>query len=98
MRKYWGGYSPKVYDGAFIEIMRHDWNKILRGACVVADCHFERASALLPDVSFVTPVPAPRGVKRLTVLTAEQEKWNCKVHKVRRHIELPFAIIKDTRK
>ncbi len=41
VRKWWGGYSPKVYDGDFLMINRSWFEKRLKGAGVVADQHFE---------------------------------------------------------
>ena len=81
--RFWGGYSPKVYDGQFLTITQNELNEDLRGATVIADTHFELGPHILPNVCFCTPYAAPRGkpplnMKGERVLTSEQEKWNRK--------------------
>lgn len=37
VRKLWGGYSPKIYDGTFLELEKEWFEKELNGAVVVGD-------------------------------------------------------------
>ena len=39
--KMWGGYSPKVFDGNFLELFWDFFEEDLKGAGIVADNHFE---------------------------------------------------------
>lgn len=41
IKKMWGGYSPKVYDGHFLQLTRKWFEKRLKGSGVIADQHFE---------------------------------------------------------
>ena len=54
---FWGGYSPKVYDGQFLAITRNELNEDSCGATVIADTHFE----LGPNVCFYMSYAAPCG-------------------------------------
>jgi len=53
IRKMWGGYSPKVYDGEFLKINQEWFENNLRGAGIIADQHFE-AGKKLKGVKFFT--------------------------------------------
>lgn len=61
VRKLWGGDSPKVYDGHFVEERTRWFEKKLKGTTVVADQHFEWAKKNLKHVCFHTPISAPKG-------------------------------------
>jgi hypothetical protein len=37
----WGGYSPKVYDGDFVELFAEWFEENLSSAGVISDQHFE---------------------------------------------------------
>ena len=99
VRSIWGGYSPKVYDGDFLELNKKWLEKKLEGATVVADTHFEWGSKHLEHVDFKTPIPQPRGRRKLTSdrvkipkkLTHEQEKYNTHVYSAQSRVENPFG-------
>jgi hypothetical protein len=40
IRKLWGGYSPKIHDGNWLEIHKEWFEENLVGGVVVADNHF----------------------------------------------------------
>src|SRR4051812_1720583 len=56
---FWGGYSPKVYDGQFLTITQNELNEDLHGATVIADTHFELSPHILPNVCFYMLHAAP---------------------------------------
>jgi hypothetical protein len=41
IRKVWGGYSSKIYDGSLLELNREWFKENLANAGVIADQHFE---------------------------------------------------------
>ena len=101
IRKIWGGYSPKVYDGHFLEIHREWIEANLAGGVVVGDCHFSAGRNMFKNVSFLTPHAKkriPRNVdgEGLVQLTKEQKKWNASLAHVRARIEQPFGWMKST--
>ena len=49
-----GGYSPKIFDGHFLELKRRWLGKHLKGAGVIADQHFEWGTKNLKKVTFFT--------------------------------------------
>ena len=40
IRKYWGGYSPKMHDLDCLKILEHEFEKHLDGGVILADFHF----------------------------------------------------------
>lgn len=66
----WGGYSPKVYDAHWVDMMKETVEEKLGGGHIVADCHYSTANQYLEDiggktgVKFYTPYPKPGGGKR----------------------------------
>lgn len=101
IRKIWGGYSPKVYDGHWLEINK-DWiEENLAGASVIGDCHFAMGKRMFNQVKFFVPHATPAKAKvpdgeGLVKLTKEQEKWNARVAHIRSRIERPFGWMKTT--
>jgi hypothetical protein len=47
-RKMWGGYSPKVYDGHFLQLMKRWFEKKAQRAGVMGDQHLEWGKNLIP--------------------------------------------------
>jgi hypothetical protein len=97
IRKLWGGYSPKLYDGRVLET-KADWlRKHLEGAVVVGDEHFQWGKKhLTPEVTFHTPHRQPRKRKKgapKRQLTAAQNKYNTAIHQARARVEHPFAMM-----
>jgi hypothetical protein len=66
----WGGYSPKVYDGDWIKVMREFIGQNFKGAHIIADTHYETANRTMKEdgidglVKFYTPFSKPRGPKK----------------------------------
>ena len=66
----WGGYSPKLYDGDWVNIMKEPLSRELFGGHVVADTHYETANKTFKSigeeesVKFYTPIAKPRGPKK----------------------------------
>lgn len=99
-----GGYSPKIYDGHFIEFKRPIWEQDLAGATIIGDNHFRSGSTRYRNVTWVTPYPRPssKGKKdgelsRANIvgeLTKVQQKWNSEIAKIRARVEQPFGLIK----
>jgi len=95
-----GGYSPKVYDSHYINMMRRWIQAPLKGAVVVADHAFATAGEGFEDVEFVVKFlePAdeaddPRG-RNVIKLTAEQKRFNKAQKALRSRVESPFGIFK----
>lgn len=99
LRALWGGYSPKVYDGDFLELNEKWLEKHLQGATVAADTHFEWGSKHLRKVRFKTPIPRPRGRRKKgtgginipKTLTKKQEQYDKHLHSVRSRVENSFG-------
>lgn len=47
--KVWGGYSPKLYDGTFLEVNRMELLKDFEGMTILADNHFYRGKSLFQN-------------------------------------------------
>lgn len=105
LKKMWGGYSPKVYDGNFVEERATWFEKRLKGATVVADQHFEWGKTNLEHVRFHTPISHPkgrprkgekkkRGESKLRQLSKKERRYNEQVHSARARVELPFGVMK----
>lgn len=54
VRKVWGGYTPKLYDGHFIELKRKTLDRKLKGADIIADNSFEYGQRFLKKVTLWT--------------------------------------------
>ena len=99
IRKLWGGYLPKIYDGNFLEGNAQWFEEELKGARVIADIHFEWGTKNLKRVTFITPIPAPRGRQKLDqegkpipkTLTKKQATLRTHVHSVHSRVENVFG-------
>jgi DDE superfamily endonuclease len=105
----WGGYSPKTYDGEWVDYMKNDLKHDYPGARIIADTHYETANTAMASVDaeevvqFFTPFSKPRGPKGkkrdpsqgLKVLTQKQKTWNNSISHIRGRIESPFGLIKQ---
>ena len=102
IQKIWGRYSPKVFDGNWLNINKQQLVELFRNRVFVADCHYEWGKENLKGIKFHVPFPRPRGKKKagekdganLRVLTKEQQKYNADVKKARARVESPFGLIK----
>lgn len=102
IRKIWGGYSPKVYDGIWLEMHKEWLEANLQGAAVLADCHFEWGRKNLNGVVYHTPyqrrarqADGPDGAD-VAVLSRDQEIYNEQVRTARARIENTFAQLTST--
>lgn len=96
-----GGYSPKVYDGTYMQLMRRELSEVMKGARVVADAHFVTAGEGYENTKFITPYPKPAGGKRrrsgegVETLSKDKERFNIAQRELRARVEEPFGIIKQ---
>lgn len=98
IRRVWGGYSPKLFDGHFLEVER-DWlEDNLVGATVMADNHFEWGKKNLKQVTFHTKILAPpkktKNNKDIGKLSKREQKYNQEVGRLRAPVEEIFGIMK----
>lgn len=100
IRKIWGGYSPKIHDGNFLELWREWIEENLAGAGVIADEHFGWGKQHLKEVKYYTPIRRPPSKKRtydgedIAKLTKNEEAYNEAIHSARARVENPFAQLK----
>jgi hypothetical protein len=105
IRKMWEDYSPKVYDGHFLEMFQDWFEKRLGGVGVIGDQHFEWGKKL-KRVKFYTAHHEPHfshnnkpdednDVQDLSTLTQEQQSYNKALYKLRTRVELPFGEVKE---
>jgi hypothetical protein len=103
--KLWGGYSPKIYDGTWLEINKDELENTIPGAVILADSHFSKGKKLFQNIKFLTNFVVPnKGRKRkrneenegenLSVLTKAQEKFNAAHKQARARVESPFGFMK----
>lgn len=101
IRKIWGGYSPKLYDGHFIELWHEQLDKDLKGADIIADQHFEYGKQFLSKVKLWTPPKEPRKTKRRRAnsqsneLSSEERQYNDDHRVLRERVESIFGWIKQ---
>jgi len=97
IRAIWGGYSPKVFDGHWLEM--HKWwlETNLKGGVILGDCHFAWGRGHLSNPVVHAPFPetftdetADNGAN-LSKLTAEQQRYNRQVKKARARLENVFG-------
>lgn len=72
IRKMWGGYSPKVFDGHWLEMFRRFFEKKLKGSGVIADQHFEWGKNL-KDLAWYTAHHEPRFGRNNNAATQQEE-------------------------
>lgn len=105
IRWFEGGYTPKLYDGAFLETQKHFLSDHLAGAIIVADMHFELGNKIFDQIKFHVAVrkKAPGRPKKGEVapkiippLTKKQKQYNKLVQHLRARVESPFGWIKRT--
>ena len=96
--RLWGGYSPKTYDGHFLQVQKAWFEESLRGAVIAADCHFFWGKDNIDGVTFHIPFPDKKykskenpTMKGFSKLTKEQVGYNARLKKVRARVECPFG-------
>ena len=103
--KIWGGYSPKVFDGTWLEIMKEELEKNLNGGVILGDNHFSLGNYIFKSVKFLTNISRKKGRKRKkgngcssedtdTPLSKKQSEYNENHRIARARVETPFALIK----
>lgn len=99
VRKWWGGYSPKIYDGHMLEVKRRWIQSHLQHAVLVGDTHFAWGRKHLgQQVKLHTRLKQPRTGKkgkRKRELSAKEKKYNEDVERARARVERWFAAIKS---
>ena len=105
IRRKWGGYSPKIHDGNWLELFKEWFATRLEGATVIGDQHFEWGKHHLKGkVTFHTPFKEPpkptkqqmKTGKEIKLLTKEQQQYNEHVRETRGRIEDVFGWLKRT--
>lgn len=102
--KVWGGYSPKVYDGTFVEMFQEYFENNFQNGVFLADGHFSSVSRLMRNPKIIAPTPQRKKAKRrlnededaegLAVITKEEEKLLVAIHEGRSRVERPYASLK----
>jgi hypothetical protein len=103
VRAVMGGYSPKVFDGHAVEMVKDWFDTMLEGAVIVGDQHFAWASKHLKKVKIYSPIKKPKQTKKkknqgdlqdATVLTKRQQSFNDALAQLRARMEQPFGWLK----
>lgn len=108
IRRFWGGYSPKIHDGLFLELQRSEFERDFKvslheiefvfggnskqGAGILGDEHFAKGHKLFDDPVFYTPYKKPAN----GVLTSSKARWNRDVRVLRARVEWPYGWLKRT--
>ena len=101
IQRIWGGYSPKIFDGNFLELFRDELEEKFNGAGIVADTHFEWGKNNFEHVDFFVPFKNPSSRNQdpdgvnISKLTKEQMSYNTAIHKLRARVEDTFGEIKS---
>ena len=95
------GYTPKLYDGHWLEANKYFIEEKFKGGTIIGDTHFEKGEHLFTNVSFKTPIKEPRQKKRrsdgveVPQLNQKSQDYNEKHKELRTRVELPFARIQN---
>ena len=57
IKKTWGGYSPKVYDGSAIELLAFWIDNAFEGAGIVGDSHFYSCRKIFKKCKIFAAIP-----------------------------------------
>ena len=87
IRTCFGPYSPKLYDGTWIENNKKWLETNLEGVYVAADTHFVSTRKLQGVKNFVPYSKAEKIYK-------SKEKYSVQLRKIRSLVENPFGLIK----
>ena len=102
----WGGYSPKVHDGTFLDICKSEFLRLFDGSCIIGDNHFSRGKKIFKNrIKFHTNYAIrTKEKKRLGVdedcdyvdnITKANQKYNSDHQDARARVENPFGWAKE---
>jgi DDE superfamily endonuclease len=99
IQQWWGGYTPKLYDGHALQVQKNWLRNHLQGGVVVADKHFAWGNQLHKDIRFLVKVrrhrmPGRKGATRLG-RTPKEKRYNQSVQQTRARVERWFAAMKN---
>ena len=104
IRKIWGGYSPKINDGIYLEDHVDEFEDSFANAHFVGDTHFHKGKRLFRKLKFTTPLPVSGGKRKRNAgdegddyerATEVKKAYNQSVHACRNRVEIPFATVKN---
>lgn len=103
IRKLWGGYSPKLYDGDWLKCQEEWITTHLSHDVVIADGHFswgrDKSSTIKGFPKVLVNYTDRKGtgdMEGVSMLTKEQKKFNIAHAHARARIELPFGQLTTT--
>jgi len=91
------GYTPKLYDGHFLELYKPYFEEKFTNSCMIGDMHFEKGKEIFNNVTFKVPVRQPNSSKRtsdgrpIPQLNETLRRYNENHKTLRNQVELPFA-------
>lgn len=96
VRGIWGPYSPKIYDGHWLEFKKEWMEDHLEGAVIVADNHYEYAAGKIGGVKIhASPKKPSKGDAEtdlgMTVDNAKGKSYRKAVGHLRARVENPFG-------
>lgn len=103
IQEVFGGYSPKVYDAHFVQIMKSHFVKNYSKAIFLADNHFSSVNDYFEYPKFYCPTREtntnsdsvdPETQEGLNTLTKKQQMKNNAIRVARGKVERPFAVTK----
>jgi hypothetical protein len=95
VRQWWGGYTPKLFDGHALQLEKRWLKRNLQGGRVIADQHFAWGTKLSKKVRFHIKfkkhrIPGKKGQMKLG-LTKKETVYNRGVNQVRARVESWFG-------
>ena len=88
IRAKWGPYSPKTYDGFWLEEHRKNLENKFEGGSIAADTHFSFGRKL-KKVKFFVPYSKQEKIYKL------KKKYSKELRRIRSMVESPFGLIKQ---
>lgn len=108
IRKIWGPYPPKLYDGDFLQSKKYWIKRRLLGANIIGDDHFRMGKKYFKGKNapkFTTAIRkradepnqhVGRTYTALEKLTKEKQKYNEEQKALRARVESPYGWVKET--
>ena len=85
VRKVWGPFSPKLYDGEFLLTQVDYLHDYFKGSVLIGDSHFAKAGSCLKDPILYTKVINP--------CNNEQRNYNSELYYYRSRVEHPYGVL-----